>query len=140
MGRIGLVSGTYTLRDAEETIAFGKMAASLLQNKTILALSGDLGAGKTTFVQGLAKGLGISEPVQSPTFVLLNIYDKLAHFDLYRLKKSSEFTGLGFEEYFDREGICVIEWPDRIADILPKGTVYIDFIYQNEGRIAKVRT
>ncbi len=139
MGRIGLSSGQYPLLSAEETITFGKMAAKLLPKKSILALSGDLGAGKTTFVQGLAEGLGIQERVQSPTFVLLNVYDGLMHFDLYRLKTSSEFTGLGFDEYFEAAGICAIEWPERIQDILPPQTIHIHFRHEKEGRIAVVK-
>ncbi len=138
MGRIGLTTGKYPLSSAEETLAFGKLAASVLPKNTVLALSGNLGAGKTTFVQGLAAGLGISEPIQSPTFVLLNVYDGLTHFDLYRLKTASDFTGLGFEEYFASGSICAIEWPDRIETLLPPGTIRIEFIYEKEGRIAVV--
>lgn len=138
MGRIGLIAGKYPLLSAEETLAFGKMAAAVLPKNSVLALSGNLGAGKTTFVQGLAAGLGISEPIQSPTFVLMNHYEGLTHFDLYRLKTASDFTGLGFEEYFGSGGICAIEWPDRIELILPPETVRIEFIYAKEGRIAVV--
>ena len=136
MGRIGL---NVNLTSPDETLAFGRKMATQLPPGTILALSGDLGAGKTTFVQGLAQGLGIVGPVQSPTFVLLNIYEGLYHFDLYRLKNSTDFTKLGFEEYFHKGGICAIEWPDRIAGILPPETVYIDFSYEKNGRAAAVR-
>lgn len=139
MGRIGLKS-CYPLVSAEETFAFGKMAADLLPKGAILALSGNLGAGKTTFVQGLAEGLGILEPIQSPTFVLLNVYEGLAHFDLYRLNTVSDFTGLGFDEYFESGRICAIEWPDRIQTILPPSTLYINFVYEKEGRIAVVKS
>lgn len=139
MGRIGLNSGSYPLASAEETFSFGKMAASLLPMGAVLALSGPLGAGKTTFVQGLAEGLGIVEPIQSPTFVLLNVYEGLAHFDLYRLKTAADFTSLGFDEYFESGGICAIEWPDRIKTILPPHTIYIDFVYEKEGRVAVVK-
>ena len=116
----------------------GARLARELPARAVLALSGDLGAGKTTFVQGLALGLGLSEPVQSPTFVLLNLYPGLAHFDLYRLATVSDFTSLGFDEYFNFNGICAIEWPDRIEKILPLGTIYIDLMYEKEGRIAVV--
>ncbi len=143
MDRIGLKKklepGTYFLPSLEETFSFGKEAANLLPKNSVLALSGTLGAGKTSFVQGLAAGLGITEPVQSPTFVLLNVYEGLAHFDLYRLKQSSDFISLGFDEYFAKGGICAIEWPDRIEEILPPETIYIDFTYEKEGRIALVR-
>lgn len=138
MGRIGL---RYSFASHDETIAFGKEMATFLSSNAILALSGDLGAGKTTFVQGLALGLGIEEPVTSPTFVLLNNYqDRLFHFDLYRLKNPSDFTSLGFEEYFQKGGICAIEWPDRISSLLPPETIYIDFSYIGKERIAEVRS
>lgn len=138
MGRIGLI-GTYPLSSAEETIAFGRKLASLLPSKAIIALSGDLGAGKTTFVQGLALGLGIQEPIQSPTFVLLNAYQNLLyHFDLYRLRQAADFTNLGFEEYFHLDGICAIEWPDRIETLLPENTYRVEFSYDGVGRIIQV--
>lgn len=115
--------------------------ASLLPSNAILALSGDLGAGKTTFVQGLALGLGIEEPITSPTFVLFNNYqNRLFHFDLYRLKNPSDFTSLGFEEYFQKGGIAAIEWPDRITSLLPPETLFIDFSYNGTERTIEVRS
>jgi tRNA threonylcarbamoyladenosine biosynthesis protein TsaE len=136
MGR-GLIE-THRLNSKEETIAFGRKMASLLPANTVIALSGNLGAGKTTFVQGLALGLHIKEPIQSPTFVLLNIYNRLYHFDLYRLKNSDDFSSLGFDEYFDKGGIVAIEWPDRIADLLPPQTIQIHFHYDEAGRTVTV--
>lgn len=131
MGRIRLTS-------TEDTISFGRKMASLIPPNAILALSGDLGAGKTTFVQGLALGLGIQEPVQSPTFVLLNNYnDLLFHFDLYRLKTADDFLNLGFDEYFQK-GICAIEWPERIASLLPPKTISIHFSHENQERTVEV--
>ncbi|HSX10704.1 MAG TPA: tRNA (adenosine(37)-N6)-threonylcarbamoyltransferase complex ATPase subunit type 1 TsaE [Chlamydiales bacterium] len=136
MGRIGLI---YSLASHEETLAFGRKMATLLPPNAVIALSGDLGAGKTTFVQGLALGLRIEENVQSPTFVILNIYqDRLFHFDLYRLKKPSDFTSMGFEEYFQKGGLCAIEWPDRIASLLPPETISIHFSYDGTQRLAEV--
>lgn len=137
MGRVGL---KVLLPSPEHTLAFGREMAAQLSPNTILALSGDLGAGKTTFVQGLALGLGIQEPIQSPTFVLLNIYERLYHFDLYRLKKSSDFTSLGFDEYFHKEGLCAIEWPERIQELLPPTTLHIHFSYHQQERIVEVRS
>jgi len=130
--------GRIRLNSYEDTLLFGERLAAELP-RSVLALSGDLGSGKTSFVQGLARGLGIKERVQSPTFVLLNIYPGLYHFDLYRLKNSEDFMGLGFHEYFEKEGICAIEWPDRIQDILPAKTIYIHFAYDESGRIVEVR-
>lgn len=141
MGRVRLKElFKVSLASPDETLAFGRNMAADLPAHAILALSGDLGAGKTTFVQGLGTRLGVLEPIQSPTFVILNIYKSLFHFDLYRLKTASEFTSLGFEEYFEREGICAIEWPDRIAHLLPSRTLHIDFSYDGEKRIATVRS
>lgn len=137
MGRIGLTS--QFLPSKEATIEWGKSIASLLPKQSILALSGDLGSGKTTFVQGLALGLGILEPVQSPTFTLLHLYEGLlAHFDLYRLKGSADFTALGFEEHWDAGYLCAIEWSERIRDILPPHAIRIHFTYDGEGRLARI--
>lgn len=131
MGRDRIVSSS------EEMIELGKQIGSSLPPGSILALSGDLGAGKTTFVQGLAIGLGIQDPVQSPTFVYLNHYEgnlPLFHFDLYRLKGEEDFLGMGFEEYFVSSGICAIEWPERIPSLLPSNTVRLTFSHVKEGR------
>ncbi len=145
MGRVRLIGvphETVSLSSAEETLLFGEMMAKTLKSNSILALYGDLGAGKTTFVQGLARGLGISDPVQSPTFVTLNLYEgnlPLFHFDLYRLKNGSDFFQLGFEEYFQKGGICAIEWPERIASSLPPEAISISFQYaEDHQRIAIV--
>lgn len=131
----------FELETAEKTIALGRHCASLLPPNSILALFGELGAGKTTFVQGLALGLGIQDPIQSPTFTYLNLYEAplpLYHFDLYRLKNSSDFLALGFEEYFDKGGIVAIEWSERIAPLLPLNTISITFSYKKWGRIATI--
>lgn len=122
------------VRSAHELIHLGRRFALELPPGTILALSGELGAGKTTFVQGLAEGLGAEGPVASPTFVLLNVHKGLYHFDLYRLKEASDFLALGFDEYFEKGGICAIEWPERIQELLPSHTKWIRFSYCPEGR------
>lgn len=132
MGRIRL-----TLNSADDTQSFGARFSKGLASPAILALTGDLGAGKTTFVQGLGLGLGIQEPIQSPTYVILNAYnDLLFHFDLYRLTLQ-DFVNLGFEEYFQK-GICAIEWPERITQLLPPHTISIHFSYEGFGRIVEV--
>jgi tRNA threonylcarbamoyladenosine biosynthesis protein TsaE len=134
------IENCWILNSAEETFAFGKILAPHLPPNTILALSGDLGAGKTTFVQGLALGLGIKEEISSPTFVYLNIYEEgvlpLFHFDLYRLKSPADFVGLGFDEYLSRGGICAIEWPEKTE--LPPQAIQLYFTYNACGRTVRL--
>lgn len=106
----------------DETQAFAADMAKRLTAGDVLCLYGDLGAGKTAFVQGLAKGLGIDEPITSPTFTIVNEYEgrlPLYHFDVYRIADSGEMYEVGFDEYVYGEGVSVIEWPQLIADILP---------------------
>lgn len=107
----------------EETKEFAIAFSKTLKKGDILCLRGDLGAGKTAFVQGLAKGLGISDYVTSPTFTIVNEYkgDKctLYHFDVYRIEDSDEMYEIGYEEYIYSDSVCVIEWPECIEDILP---------------------
>lgn len=126
--------GRITLSSLEATHSFAAALAPLLKPHAILALSGDLGSGKTTFVQGLASALHIPPPIPSPTFTYLNLYPGLYHFDLYRLKTPSDFLALGFEEYFDKEGICAIEWPERISSLLPTTAIHLFFAHHPEGR------
>lgn len=129
------------LASADETIAFGAEFASRLKAGDIVALQGDLGAGKTTFVQGLLQGLGIADTAQSPTFTYLQIYQGILpiyHFDLYRLKNEPDFVFLGFEEFLYADGIAVVEWPERIPTILPQNTTLIELSYCDSGRIAAI--
>ena len=126
------------LRSPEETLEWGRTLAVSLPPNSILALSGELGAGKTHLVKGLALGLGLpaAEAVQSPTFVLLSIYDTsppLFHFDLYRLRGPEEFQALGFEEFFHKGGICAIEWPERISSLLPVNIFRISLSHTEGG-------
>ncbi len=130
------------LPTAEDTQLLAYDLTRKLNRKNLFALQGDLGAGKTTFVQGLAKGLGITDLVQSPTFTYLQIYEgsvPLIHFDLYRLTQEKDFILLGFEEYFDNDGIVVIEWPERIASLIPKQARLISLSHANPGRTATIQ-
>src|SRR5699024_7881761 len=112
-----------------ETITFGKQMAKELSPGDIICLEGDLGAGKTHFVKGLAAGLGIDPArVQSPTYTLINEYDgrlPLYHFDCYRMESPREALEIGAEEYFYGQGVSVIEWPERIATLIPPEALWI---------------
>ncbi len=95
----------------------------------VIALTGELGAGKTVFAKGFAKGLGVSEVVSSPTFTLVQIYDDgrlpLYHFDVYRIGDESEMEETGFEDYIHGEGVTLVEWADRIQTLMPADTIWI---------------
>lgn len=122
---------------AEETFELGRQWAQLLKPNQVVCLSGDLGAGKTTFMKGLASAAsGLSEhEINSPTFVYLNIYEgkqTVYHFDLYRMDSSEDFLSVGFDEYFSAGGICCIEWPERISDILPEDRIEITVEHLSE--------
>ena len=109
-----------------ETEALGERLAKCLRAGAVVALYGDLGAGKTAFVRGMARGLDIRESVSSPTFTIVNEYPgdpALFHFDMYRLKNAEELYGIGWEDYLDRNGICVTEWSERIEEALPEDAV-----------------
>jgi tRNA threonylcarbamoyladenosine biosynthesis protein TsaE len=111
----------YETKSAEETMSFAEKLGSILQKGDVLTLAGDLGAGKTTFTKGLAKGLEVTRTVNSPTFTIIKEYSgrlPLYHMDAYRLEDSDE--DLGFEEYFSGDGVCVVEWAVFIEDYLPE--------------------
>lgn len=114
----------------------GKEVAPSLPRNSILAIQGDLGAGKTTFIKGIvAAALGINPAtINSPTFTYLNIYQgnpPFYHFDLYRLQNEKDFFSLGFADFLDAGGVCCIEWPERIQKILPKETIWVHLSYQD---------
>lgn len=109
-------------RRAEDTLKFATEYAKSLKGGDIVLLSGDMGAGKTVFAKGVAKGLGIDDEVLSPTYAYMNDYGgKLYHYDCYRLKSGVHAEALGLTDYFYAGGICLIEWADNIKDVLPEG-------------------
>ena len=127
----------YTCESAEESHCLGKIFGESLQADSIVAFFGDLGAGKTTFIRGLAEGVGLADlrEICSPTFNLLNIYlahKTIYHFDLYRLPNEKEFFAAGFDEYLHAGGICCIEWAEKIKDALPSHTRCISLSYLGE--------
>ena len=107
----------------EETFSLGETLAQEAEPGQVFTLIGDLGVGKTVFTQGMAQGLGIEEPVNSPTFTIVQIYEEgripFYHFDVYRIGDVEEMYEIGFEDYFYGEGICLIEWANLIEEILP---------------------
>ncbi|WP_029323068.1 tRNA (adenosine(37)-N6)-threonylcarbamoyltransferase complex ATPase subunit type 1 TsaE [Butyrivibrio sp. AE3004] len=109
---------------AEETFAFGKRIGETAAPGSVYTLIGDLGVGKTVLTQGVAAGLGIEGPVNSPTFTILQVYDEgripFYHFDVYRIGDVSEMDEIGYEDYFYGQGLCFIEWANLIEEILPE--------------------
>lgn len=104
------------------TRKFAAEYAKQLKNGDVVLLSGDLGAGKTAFVKGMAEGMGIDDEVVSPTYSYLNVYgDRLYHYDCYRLSCGEDAVSLGLSDYFGEDNVCVIEWAENIASALPPG-------------------
>ena len=113
----------------QETFSAGRQLGEKAFPGQVITLTGDLGVGKTVFTQGLAKGLGIEEPVNSPTFTIVQVYDEgrlpLYHFDVYRIGDISEMDEIGYEDCFYGEGVCLIEWSQLIPEILPEHVIRI---------------
>jgi len=125
------VSRMYVLtRSSKETKKLGKEVGKELSRGSIIALTGELGSGKTTLIQGIGEGIGVSSMIKSPSFTIIHKYPgriPLYHFDLYRLKDEREIIPLGYEEYFyKREGIIVVEWAEKIKNLLPAEHLKID--------------
>ena len=112
----------YITTSPEQTEAIGEALGKQLSPGTVLAYRGDLGAGKTAFTRGLARGLGYTEPVTSPTYTIVNEYLggrlPLFHFDMYRLRSSEDLWDIGWEDYLDRGGVCAVEWSENVADAM----------------------
>src|SRR5271157_2578070 len=127
-----------TSRSPEETFLIGNVIGRNLIEKDVVALVGDLGAGKTCLTHGIARGLGVPDEYQitSPSFTLINEYQgriMLYHFDLYRLSRASEMEDMGYEEYFFGQGVSVVEWADKVEGILPDETLFVLMNYTDEN-------
>ena len=113
----------------EETFALGQKIGRAATPGQVYTLTGDLGVGKTVFTQGVASGLGITEPVNSPTFTIVQVYEEgrlpFYHFDVYRIGDIEEMDEIGYDDYFFGEGICLIEWAELIKEILPENRISI---------------
>ncbi|NLY18686.1 MAG: tRNA (adenosine(37)-N6)-threonylcarbamoyltransferase complex ATPase subunit type 1 TsaE [Clostridiaceae bacterium] len=119
----------YITKSERETIELGKKLAGSIGPGSIIALTGDLGTGKTIFVKGIAEGLSINDQITSPTFTLVHSYDgfkaALHHFDVYRVSDEDELFEIGFFEYLYSGDICVIEWADLVCSLIPPGAVWV---------------
>ena len=122
---------TYTVRSVEETWQVASGIAELLKPGLVVALHGDLGAGKTTFVQGLGLALGLHRPVTSPTFTVCTEYAtpafKLVHMDLYRLTGPDDLLSIGYPEYLETGAVVAVEWPERGGDLIPPDALHVTF-------------
>jgi len=120
-----------------ETIALGEKMAAMFPNGSLVVLSGELGAGKTVFVKGLAKGMGIREEnATSPTFNMVHEYHgmrELYHFDLYRLKETTELVEIGWDDYLERKGVAVAEWGEKAEELLPDKYYLVEFHSLNDN-------
>ncbi|MCL2627120.1 MAG: tRNA (adenosine(37)-N6)-threonylcarbamoyltransferase complex ATPase subunit type 1 TsaE [Oscillospiraceae bacterium] len=123
-----------------ETVREGEKLGKTLKPGAVVALYGELGAGKTAFTRGLAQGLGINMSVSSPTFTIVNEYlgdTALFHFDMYRLEKEDELFDIGWDDYHDRGGVCVVEWSEKVPGAFPPDTITVRFniLGDNERQI-----
>ena len=120
----------YVTNSEEETEALGARLAAVLTPGTVVAFTGDLGAGKTAFTRGLARGLGVTDRVTSPTFTIVNEYEggrlPLFHFDMYRLASSEELFDIGWEDYLQRGGVCAVEWSENVSDALEEDALSVE--------------
>lgn len=136
---------TLKSKNSNETVEIGEKLGKLLKSGDIVLLSGDLGTGKTVLTKGIAKGMEIDDYITSPTFMLVNEHIgriPLYHFDVYRITDYTELYDIGYEEYFFGEGVCVIEWPERIEPLIPveRLSIRIDRGCEDDERIIRLES
>ena len=131
----------YILKNEQETMALGTKLAETLLPGTVITLTGDLGTGKTALTRAVARGLGISSPVTSPTFTIVQEYEggrlPLYHFDVYRVHDEDELFEIGFDDYLHGDGVCMIEWADLAEELLPENTINLRLSY-GEGENERI--
>ncbi len=133
----------YQSNSREETVTIAENFAKTLQKGDIVCLYGGLGAGKTAFVSGVAKGLGYQGYTSSPTFTLMNEYIAalpIYHFDVYRIAGSDEMEAVGIDDYLFGDGVCLIEWPDKIADLLPEAVIRVEIQKSDKNENQRIIT
>ena len=130
------------LADEAATLTLGADIAKTLASGLVVYLYGDLGAGKTTLTRGIMRGLGYLGKVKSPTYTLVEVYEvsrlKLYHFDLYRFNDALEWEEAGFREYFNYDSVCLVEWPEKAAELLPTPDIRLYLTPDDEGRLAVI--
>lgn len=120
---------------AKKTIEFAIEFAKTLKGGDVVLLNGEMGAGKTVFAKGVAKGLGIEDEILSPTYAYMNdYYGKLYHFDCYRLSSGGQAESLGLTDYFYADGVCLVEWAENILSVLPENTKKVNIIKLSDGK------
>ena len=128
---------TYITHSAQETVDLGEKIGSLFKSGDVIAMTGTLAAGKTTITKGIAKALGITDVVTSPTFCLISEYEgtkmPLYHMDVYRLDGPEDFINLGVEDMLDGDGVCIVEWSEKVSSELPKRTIKIEITPLEDG-------
>jgi len=133
-----IFDSNYDLKDESETLRLAEKMSVFLRPNMNLYLKGELGAGKTTFVRGLLRGLGYQDKVKSPTYTLVEPYNlerfTIYHFDLYRFKDEYEWDDAGFREYFNNKSVCLVEWPEKAGHILPQPDISIELSHESFGR------
>ena len=127
----------YETGSRAETAALGERLAKVLRSGSLVLFTGGLGAGKTAFCEGIARGLGCTDEVSSPTFAIVNQYkagkERIHHFDFYRIKKLDEVYDMGYEDYFYSGNLCFLEWPELIEDLLPEDCTKVTITVEEDG-------
>jgi tRNA threonylcarbamoyladenosine biosynthesis protein TsaE len=132
-----------TINNLSELSSAAKQLLELCKDKKIFAFSGQMGAGKTTFIKAVCENLGVADTISSPTFSLVNEYlsskgEKIYHFDFYRINDINEAYDMGFEEYVYSKAYCFIEWPEKIDGLLPNDCVKVNIVIEGEKRVVEV--
>ena len=133
----------YTCKTPDELQPIAARLVELHKDKRIFAFHGEMGAGKTTFIKTICENLNVTDTVSSPTFAIINEYltrdsGSVYHFDLYRIKSWTEMLEIGYEDYFYSGNYCLLEWPEKIVNLLPEETVHVDIVVSQDGNMRTI--